>query len=173
MPINVIGNSNSNDNGNQIDTSLFVQTPCLRSNYLESNNEEDIDLKNQFRIKNLPHLISIRKNCNKTYVDNLFNDPSIIKNITHIDLKERTISNARFIQVSQWPQIDFHLTAKLYVDTAIDEPSLVRNHHDNEFNKYYLTNTNRFTLIKLAQNDNEIITKAYVDQFHPKNERSS
>ena len=25
MPINVFGNSNSNDNGNKIDTSLFVQ----------------------------------------------------------------------------------------------------------------------------------------------------
>ena len=48
MPINVFGNSNSNDNGNRIDTSLFVQKPYLRSNYLESNLEEDIDLKDQF-----------------------------------------------------------------------------------------------------------------------------
>ena len=27
MPINVLGNSNSNDNGNKTDTSLFVQKP--------------------------------------------------------------------------------------------------------------------------------------------------
>ena len=44
MPINVSGNS-SNDNGNKIDTSLFVQTPYLKTNYIESNIEEDVDLK--------------------------------------------------------------------------------------------------------------------------------
>ena len=43
MPINVFRNSNSNDNGNKIDTSLFVQKQYLRSNYIESNFEEDID----------------------------------------------------------------------------------------------------------------------------------
>ena len=48
MPINVFGNSNSNDNnGIKIDTSFFVQKPCLRTNYKEANIEEDIDLKNQ------------------------------------------------------------------------------------------------------------------------------
>ena len=50
MPINVFGNSNSHDNGNKIDTSLFVQKPYLRSKYIEAVFEEDIDLRNQFRI---------------------------------------------------------------------------------------------------------------------------
>ena len=128
MPINVFGNSNSNDNnGNKFDTSLFVQKPYLRTNYIESNIEEDIDLKNQFRIKKLPDPISIREATSKHYVDNLFNDPSIIKNTEHIDLNDRNITNARFIQNNQWPQIDSHLTPKLYVDNAVDESSLVRN----------------------------------------------
>ena len=48
MPINVIGNSKSYDNGNKVNTSLFVQKPYLRMNYKESNLEEDIDLKNEF-----------------------------------------------------------------------------------------------------------------------------
>ena len=47
MPINVFGNS-SNNSENKIDTSIFVQKPYLRTNYIESNIEEDIDLKNQF-----------------------------------------------------------------------------------------------------------------------------
>ena len=47
MPINVFGNSNSNDNGSKIDTFLFVQKLYLRTNYIEANIEEDIDLKNQ------------------------------------------------------------------------------------------------------------------------------
>ena len=65
MPINVFGNSNSNDNCKKIDTSLFVQKPYLRTNYIESNIEEDIDLKNQYRIKNLPEPISIREAASK------------------------------------------------------------------------------------------------------------
>ena len=42
MPINVFGNSSINPD-NKIDTSLFVQKPCLRHNYIEANIEENID----------------------------------------------------------------------------------------------------------------------------------
>ena len=171
MPINVFGNS-SNNSDNKIDTSLFVQKPYLRTNYIESNIEEDIDLKNQFRIKNLPDAISIREACSKNYVDNLSSDPSIVKNKEHIDLNDRNITNARFIQVNQLPQIDSHLTAKLYVDTEIDQTSLVRINQDNDFNNNNLTNINSITLNTQAVNDNQVITKAYVDQFHQENERS-
>ena len=45
MPINVFGNP-SNNNDDKIDTSLFVQKPYLRTNYIEANIEEDFDLKN-------------------------------------------------------------------------------------------------------------------------------
>ena len=43
MPINVFGNSNSNDSGNKIELSLFVQKPYSRTLYIEANIEEDID----------------------------------------------------------------------------------------------------------------------------------
>ena len=171
MPINVFGNY-SNNSDHKIDTSLFVQKPYLRTNYIESNIEEDIDLKNQFKIKNLP---CPQKNSDavcKSYVDDLFNDCSIVKNNAHIDLNDRNITNARFIQVNQLPQIDSHLTAKLYVDNSIDEPSLIRSNKDNNFNNYNLTNINSITFSKQAENDNEVLTKAYVDQFHEENERS-
>ena len=65
MPINVFGNSNSNGNGNKIGTSIFVQKPYLRTNYIESNIEEDIDLKNQNRIKNLTDPTPIREAASK------------------------------------------------------------------------------------------------------------
>ena len=171
MPINVFGNSSNNTN-NKIDTSFFVQKPYLRTNYIESNIEEDIDLKNQYRIKNLPDPINIQHACTKNYADNLFNDPSIVKNDAHIDLNDRNITNCRFLSVNQSPQIDSHLTAKLYVDNAIDESSIVRNNKDNDFNNYNLTNINSITLNTQAVNDDEVITKAYVDQFHQENERT-
>ena len=44
MSNNVFGNSSSShDRIKKIDTSLFVQKPYLRTNYIESNIEEDID----------------------------------------------------------------------------------------------------------------------------------
>ena len=66
MPINVFGNSNSNnDNGNKIDTSLFVQKPYLRTNYIEANIEEDIDLKNHLELKIYPILLALEKQLQK------------------------------------------------------------------------------------------------------------
>ena len=78
MPIGVFGNS-SNNSDNKIDTFLFVEKLYLRTNYKEANIEEDLDLKNQYIIKSVPGPISIREACSKNYVDNLFNDPSIVK----------------------------------------------------------------------------------------------
>ena len=171
MPIYVFSNSNSHDKGSKMDTSFFVQKPYLRTNYIEAKIEEDIDLKNQYRSKNLPNRISIREAASKNYVDNKFNDPSILENTAHIDLNDRNITNARFIQVNQLPQTDSHLTAKLYVDNSIDEPSLVRNNRDNDFGSYKLTIINSITLNTQAMND-KVITKAFGDQFHQENDRS-
>ena len=92
MPINVFGNSNNSEQ--RTDTSLFIQKPYLRHNYIGADIEGDIDLKNQYRIKNLPDPISIREPTPKEYVDNLFNDPSIVKNNAHIELNDRNITNA-------------------------------------------------------------------------------
>ena len=87
-------------------------------------------------------------------------------------MNNRNVTNARFIQVNQLPQIDSHLTAKLYVDKAIDLSSLVRNNKADDFNNHNLTNRKKFTLNTQAVNDNQVITKTYVDQFHNDNERN-
>ena len=87
-------------------------------------------------------------------------------------MNDRNKTNARFIQVNQWPQIGSQLTAKLYVDTSIYETSIVRNIQDNDFNNNNLTNINKTTLDTQAVFDNQVITKAYVDLFHNDNERN-
>ena len=164
MPINVFGNS-SNNSQNKIDTSLFVQKPYLKSNYIENNIDEDIDLKNQYKIINLPNPSNIQDACTKDYVDNLFNDRSIIKNNAHIDLNDRNITNARFIQVNQLPQIDSHLTAKLYVDREIDQSSVVRNNKDNDFNNHKLTNIDSVLVYRNPNLDKELANKKYIDDL--------
>ena len=69
MPIIVFGSSRSNDNAYKINLSLFVQKLYLRTIYIDTNTGEDIDLKGQYRIKNLPDPISIREAASKKYVD--------------------------------------------------------------------------------------------------------
>ena len=83
MPINVFGNSNSNDNNNKIDTSRFVQKSYLRSNYIETDVDHDINLKNQCRIRNLADPISDGDGFNKICIDNKITD--IIKTIIQND----------------------------------------------------------------------------------------
>ena len=164
MSINVFGNSNSNDNGNEIDISLFVQKPYMRTKYIEADIEEDIDLKNQYRIKNLPDLISISEACNKSYVDILFRSDN--------DFNDVNLENINFVKLNYQLAVNEHLTPKIYVDNAIEEISLVRNNEDNAFNKNNFTNIKSITSNKQAENDIEVVTKAYVDQFHQENERS-
>ena len=172
MPINVFGNSNSNDNCNKIEFSLFVQKQNLRTNYIEAIIEEDIDLLNQYRIENLADPISFREACSKNYVDNLFNDPSIIKNNALIDFNDKNITNGRFIQVIQWPEIDSHLTAKFYVDNSIDESSLLRLDPDEKLNLEEGDSILLNSALTSPKTIIELPTKSYIDSLHEENERN-
>ena len=163
MPINVLGNSSHHDN-DKIDTSLFVQKPYLRTNYIEANIEEDIDFKNQFRVKTVPDPISIREAASKNYVDKKFNDPSIIKNTAHVDFNDKNLDNVRFVKVNSMPAVGEHLTAKYYVDNAIskaiDESSLLRLDPDEKLEQDSIILTSTLTTPKTIL---EIPTKIYVD----------
>ena len=164
MPIKVFRNSFSHDNGDKIDTNLFVQKPYLRTNYSESKIEEDIDMKNQFRIKNLQDTNSNREAASKKYVDNIFEN--------HIDFNDVKLEKIKFVKVNYQPAVDTHSTPKIYVDNAMDEISLVRNNPDNDFNSFNLTNINFITLNTQAVKNLQVITKAYADQLHQENERT-
>ena len=67
MPINVFGNSNSKDNNYKIDTPRFVQKIYLRSNYIETNIDHDINIKNQYKSINLAEPTSDKDGVNKRY----------------------------------------------------------------------------------------------------------
>ena len=165
--------------GDQLTSKLYVDKN-IRINVVEStllrlDPDENWNLHEQDSIilnSTSTSLKTIIEIITKNYVHNKFNDPSIMKKTAHIDRKDRNITNARFIQVNQWPQIDSHLTPKLFVDDAIVELSLVRINQDNNFNNHNLTIINIIILNLQAENDIQVITKAYVDQFCQENERS-
>ena len=60
MPADVFG-STSRNSSNTLDTSLFVQKPYFRIYYIQSKIEKDIELKNQYKIKNSPSPVNSTK----------------------------------------------------------------------------------------------------------------
>ena len=178
MPIIVFGNS-SNNSEQKIDTSMFVQKPYLRTNYIESNIEEDIDLKNQYRIKNLTNPINIHDACNKNYVDNSINEISLIRNNNDSDFGNYKLSNIHSITLNKAPENDNEVITKFYVDQFrqknersrrdvgfdfYDESNdLVKNIRDNDLNDNKLTNIDSVQVNRNPSSDNELANKKYID----------
>ena len=93
----------------------------------------------------------------KNFVDNKFNDSSIIKNTDHVDFNNEYIDNVRMISVNEMPEWVNDLTSKLYVVNALSyllsyvnelheinrnrrDLSSVFNDQENEFDNNKLTN---------------------------------
>ena len=76
-------------------------------------------MKNQFKIKNLLCPPDHSDAVSKSYVDSGLNDPSIIRNTSHVEFNEKKLDNVRFVKVNSMPAVGEHLTAKYYVDKAI------------------------------------------------------
>ena len=184
MPINVFGNSSSNS-GNKIDTSLFVQKPYLRTNYIEANIEEDIDLKNQYRIKNLPDPLSITEACSKNYVDNSIDESSLVRNNQDNNFSNNNLTNIISITLNKQAENNNEVITKAYVDQFHQEnersrrdlgidfynesSDLVKNNQDNDFNDNKLINIDSITINRNPTLDNEVSNKKYIDDELDKN----
>ena len=167
MPINVIGNS-SNNYENEIDTSLFVQKPYLRLNYIESNIEEDIDLKGQNRIKNLPHPVSIQEAASNNYFYAAivlgvnatlllrFNPNCMSK----LDERDYIILDS----TKTSPETTLEITTKNYVDNKFNDPSLFRNSVHVEFNDKNLDNVRFIKVNSFPSIPEHLTAKIYVNQ---------
>ena len=184
MPINVFGNS-SNNSEQKTDTSLFVQKPYLRTNYIESNIEEDIDLKNEYRIKNLPDPTSIKEAVSKNYVYNSIDEQSLVRNNQNNDLGNYNLTNINSITLNKQAENDNEVITKAYVDQfhqdnersrrdlGIDfyneSSELVKNNQDNDLNDNKLTNIDSITINRNPILDNEVSNKKYLDDELVKN----
>ena len=184
MPINVFGNS-SNNSDNKIDTSLFVQKPYLRTNYIEADIEEDIDLKNQYRIKNLIDPINLHDACNKNYIDNIIDELSLVRNNKDNGFGNYNLTNINSITLNKQAENDNEVITKAYVDQFHQENErsrrdvgldfynesndLVKNNQDNDFNDNKLTNINSIIINNNPTDDNHVCNKKYIDDDLNKN----
>ena len=178
MPINVFGNS-SNNSEQKIDGSLFVQKPYLRTSYIESNIEEDIDLKNQYRIKNLPDPVSIREAASKNYVDNSIDEVSFVRNNKDNDFGNYNLTNINSITLNKQAENDNQVITKAYVDQFHQEnersrrdvglnfynesKDVVKNNQDNDFNDNKLTNINSITINNNPTDNSHVCHKKYIN----------
>ena len=57
-------------NSNTSTSSSGVTRTYIRANYIESNFEEDVDMKNEYKMINLPNPTPLQDPATKYYVDN-------------------------------------------------------------------------------------------------------
>ena len=105
----------------------------------------------------------------KAYVENKFNDRSILKNTAHFDFNDKIFDNVGFIKVNSMPAVGELLPAKYYADIAlsysVDELSLSRLDPDE---KLKLADQNSIILnstLTSAKTIIELPTKSYVDSL--------
>ena len=87
-------------------------------------------MKNQFGIKNLKNSMSFREADPKNFVDDLFNDASLMKNAAHVDFSEENFDIVTLVRVNSLAAVRELLAPKFNVGNAIsnsiDESSLLR-----------------------------------------------
>ena len=150
-----------------------VTKTYIRANYIESNLEEDIDMKNQFKILNLPNPTLLQDPATKYYVDNKtvdlvpnseFDNTTIVRTNKNNNFNGNRITGCESVYVNRDPQYDLELTTKRYTDTLIDESSIVRNNKENIFNKSISLNTDPTKQFDDYEIDN-IVPKSVITEF--------
>ena len=87
-----VNDSTSSIGQANLDTTLFVQKPYLRTNYIESDMEEDIDMKQKFKIKNLVDPINANDAANKAYIGRNINESTLLRIPTYEPLTNDYVS---------------------------------------------------------------------------------
>ena len=137
-----ISNTSTNTSG--------VTKTYIRANYIGSNLVEDIDMKNQFKILNLPNPTLLQDPATKYYVDiktldlvpnSEFDNTTIVRTNKNNNFNGNTITGCESVYVNRDPQYDLQLSTKRYTDTLIVESSIVKNNKENIFNKSISLNT--------------------------------
>ena len=106
----------------------------------------------------------------KSYVENKINDPTIIKNTTHVDFNDKNLDNVSSFKVNSFPTLEEHLTPKIYVDHAIsnsvDEQSLLRLDPNEKLKLDEQDSIILNSSLTSPKTIRDLPTKSYVDSLH-------
>ena len=128
--------------------------------------EEDIDLKNQFRIKNLPFPMNIGEAASKDYVDGAViigvNESLLLRLHLHTTLeigKLNGIDSLILTSSITSPWTTMVIPTKSYVDSSFNNPSIIKNTPHKDLN-----DRNRFIQVnQWPQIDSQETPKLYID----------
>ena len=99
----------------------------MRTNYTESINKEQIDLKNRFNLKNLPTTFP-RQRLLQSFVLTIRLAIRLQKDCAHADFNVQNLEKFRSVKRNSLPAVREHVTPKSYVEFAlsnsVDEPSM-------------------------------------------------
>ena len=131
--------------------------------------EEDIDMKNQFYIKNLPSAINLDDAISKRFGDtnylkiSNYDNNSIVRNDRNMNFNSITFTGLDSIYVNRDPIYDTELATKKYTDDKFNDESLMKNTDHIDFQDHNLTNV-RFVQVNSYPAINSHLTcKEYVD----------
>ena len=146
-----------------------VTKSYIRDNYIESEMEENINMKNKYYIKNIPLAVELDDSISKRYGDtnylkiSNYDNDSIVRNNTHTNFNNNTLIGLNSIYLNQDPEYDLQVSTKQYVDNKFNDPSIVKNTDHVDFNDKNLDNV-RFVNVNSYPADNSHLTcKEYVD----------
>ena len=119
--MNVFGSTSSIGQAN-LDTTLFVQKTYLRTNYIESDMEEDIDMKQKFKIKNLVDPINSKDAANKAYIDRYINESTLLRIPTYEPLTNdyvslKNVESNKVIELATTNYVKDDISVKHYYKT--------------------------------------------------------
>ena len=141
-------------------TKTGVTKSYVRANYIESSMEEDIDMENQFKIKNLSNPTNLQNLATKSSVasktDNLvpiseLDNNSIVRNNKINNFNGNTTTGLESVYANRDPNFPLELSTKQYTDGSIDEQSILRLHQDKKLQlagKVFITLESNFTTPK-------------------------
>ena len=113
-----------------------VRRKYVQANYIESNLEEDIDMKNEFKIINLPNPTLLQERALKYYMDTKtfdlvpnseFDNTTIVRTNEVKNFIGNTTLGGGIVYVKRDPQFDLELSTKQYTNNLFDKNSIVRN----------------------------------------------
>ena len=106
----------------------------------------------------------------KSYVGSGLNDPSILRNSTHVDFSNKNLDNVRFVKLNSLPAVWEHLSPEIYVDEAISdgevESSLFRLDPDEKLDLDEQDSLLPNSTLTTPKTIVEIPTESYVGRLH-------